>query len=115
MAATHLHRHPRGDVVVFIVTAVQNLDIALQRSRQKRTMANIRAAATRHEARSPIGKLVDEWGTPMQVRIRGPHYAIRAAMSDRIFERGLPHRMTDNFNDDVVFIDGNFRQFPSGI
>jgi ABC-type nickel/cobalt efflux system permease component RcnA len=98
-----------------IAFAVDDVYTAVQRKRQKQTMANIRDAATRHEAGAPIGKLVDEWGTPMQIRIRGSHYAIRAAMSDRIFEPGLPRRMTYKFSDDVVFIDGNFRQFPYGI
>lgn len=101
--------------VAFVVNGAAELQIAFQRKRQKQTMANMRSAATRHEAGAPMGKLVDEWGTPMQIRIRGPHYAIRAAMSDRIFEPGLPRRMTYEFSDDVVFIDGNFRQFPHGI
>jgi hypothetical protein len=101
--------------LVVIASAADNLYVAVQRKRQKRTMANIRDAATRHESGAPMGKLVDEWGTPMQIRIRGPHYAIRAAMSDRVFEHGLPRRMTFEFRDDIVFIDGNFRQFPNGI
>jgi hypothetical protein len=81
---------------------------------QKRTMVNIRDAAIRHERGQPIGLLVDEWGTPMRVRTRGPHISIRAAMSDRTFESTMPHPATYEPGDDIVFLDGHFWQFPGG-
>lgn len=92
-----------------------NLRESLQRSKQKQTMATMRDAGIRYEASLPIGDPVDAWGAPMQVRIRGGHYTIRAAMSDGVFEKSLPRRVTDNFADDVVFSDGVFLQFPGGL
>ena len=104
-----------GSVLFLGAIAVPNIHTALQRARQKRTMASIRDAAQRHEAGKPLGNLIDAWGIPMQIRTRGRHYSIRAAMSDRRFESGIPRGVTHAMTEDVVFIDGNFRQYPGGL
>jgi Tfp pilus assembly major pilin PilA len=106
-----------GVVVVLAAIAIPNLNEARNRSKQKQTMAAMRDAATRHEAGKPFGALRDGWGHPMHVRVHGKHYSIRAAGRDGRFESNIvPHiHMTRTFDEDLLFIDGNFRHMPEGI
>ena len=115
----------RGAMVIAVaVIGIPNLSIvvsnfrsALDRNRQKRTMASMRDAATRHEAGKTMGTLVDGWGHPMRVRIRGPHYSIRSAAAGGAFETGRPRGSVDpnDFTSDLLFADGEFLQLPGGI
>jgi type II secretion system protein G len=42
------------------------------------------------------------------------HYAIRSAGKDGVFQSGPTYGETTNFNDDVIFVDGQFVQYPAG-
>ena len=98
--------------------AIPNLMIARNRSRHRRTMQTMREAATRYEQGQPIGKIEDGWGNPMRVRARSTHYSIRAAGRDGIFEpdtASIAFRLTTSFDEDLLFVDGNFAQMPEGI
>ena len=107
-----------GALGILAAIAIPNLYEAQQRSKQKRTMADMREAATRFENGEPFRTMRDAWGHPMRIRVRGKHYSIRAAMRDGRFEPEgrIQHlRMTTTFDDDVLFLGGNFVQMPEGI
>ena len=127
-----------------------------QRSRQKRTMADIRSLATALEARAtdagtyaigaarvctngcafgsmtrvPLDEVertlspvyirkmprLDGWGDELEVRGGEKSYAIRSRGSDERFDAdtyATNHR-TSSFEEDIVFSDGSFTQFPEG-
>src|SRR5687768_13230352 len=100
---------------LLIAIAASNVYTALQRSYQKRTMADMRDAALRIEEGKPAGAVVDAWGHPMQVRVREGHYSIRAAMRDGKFERETLTGFTSSWDDDVVLSDGAFQRMPEGL
>ena len=105
-------------LIALTAVAVPNVLEALNRKRQKVTMAAMRAAATKFEAGQPFVPMRDDWGHPMRIRARGRHYSIRAAGRDGEFEQDVPLkriRTTTGFDADIVFLDGNFVQMPEGI
>jgi hypothetical protein len=89
----------------------------INRSKQKRTMHEMRLAAERFEKGGTIGAPRDAWDHPMRVRVSGRHYSIRAAARDGRFETGEPAGPvgSDDYNRDIVFVDGTYRQVPEGI
>jgi len=125
--------------------AIPNFLTALQRSRQKRTMADMRSLATALEAyatttnqypqgtsAAELGPVltptyikavptVDGWGTPLAYERRAPgEYALASAGADKQFERGALHEYspgtaTQNFDCDLVFANGSFVQYPEGV
>lgn len=139
-----------GLVVVMIAgilaaIAIPNFLTAIQRSKQKRTMADIRTVAAALEAygmdhereQYPPGTSVEElrshlqptyvkalpaldgWGTAMRyapLSERG--YVIVSAGKDKTFQ-SEPEQYTpgatSNFDCDIVFANGSFVQHPEGI
>lgn len=97
-----------------------DIRVAMNRSRQKRTMAGMLAIATRIEKGQPVGRAMDAWGHPMRIHRSGPHYSIQAACSDGEFD-AMPPRLdgrpvtTVQFSEDVLLMDGLFVQFPEGV
>lgn len=101
--------------IALLIIAVPNLHTALQRSRQKRTMSDLRTLAQLIEKGGQPAASRDGWGHPLRIRRAGRHYSIRAAAADGIFESGSPRGAVDGFDSDIVLIDGQFRQTPEGI
>ncbi len=95
--------------------AVPNLDAAADRSKLKRTTADMRAIATAWEARAQkrghysvedVRDLprTDGWGTPFEIHASGNDYSIRSYGSDRHRDGG----------DDIVYANGAFVAYPVG-
>lgn len=109
-------------IVLAVVTgatwiAVPNFYTALQRSYQKRTMADMRTMAAQFEEGKPLAPARDAWGHPMRLRVDGKHYSIRAAGRDGKFEQDVPFRlrMIDSYDGDLLLVNGEFWQMPEGL
>ncbi len=135
-----------GLVVIAIIgilaaIAIPNMLTAMQRSRQKRTMADMRTLATALEAYGmdhsqeeyPPGEYaaslaphlqpkyltvlpgVDGWGTGIRYRpLANRGYVIASAGADKTFEESDRYTKgeTSNFDCDIVFSNGEFLQYP---
>ena len=130
---------------ILAAIAIPNLLTAMQRSKQKRTMADMRTVATALEAYGtdhereeyPPGAIVEElrphlqpayvkavpaidgWATPLRYMPLADHgYVIVSAGKDKIFQ-SEPDQYTpgttNHFDCDIVFANGSFVQYPSGI
>lgn len=102
-------------LLIAVAVAGMNLREALQRSRQKRTLANMSVAAAQIDAGVAPTNLLDGWERPMRFHRAGPHYSIRSAAADAKFETTPLRPYTREFRDDIVLADGAFAQFPEGI
>lgn len=128
-------------VGILAAIAIPNLLTAQGRSKQKRTMADIRSVATAAEAYATdnnkypeagsVAELsaalsptyirevpsLDAWGTPMKYeRLGDTGYGIASAGGDKTFEHDslsayTPKSISD-FNGDLVFANGEFVQHP---
>lgn len=123
---------------ILAAIAIPNLLTALQRAKQKRTMADMRSVATTLEAYArekkqwPPGHSVSEiagelggvpttdaWGTLLGYEaLPGGGYVIVSGGADKQFERDsladYDERTTIHFDCDIVFADGEFVQYPGG-
>ncbi len=132
--------------VLLLAISIPNLNRALNRSKQNRTMSDIRSIATAIEAYSMdhaswrpaetlsdrqlhallepkyISKLpaADGWTHP--IRIRFPKTASDAPVGYVIWSPGRDGKRdamwkgpTTNFDNDVVYSDGTFLQYPEGV
>ncbi len=117
---------------IFSAIAIPNLLTAMQRSKQKRTIADMRAIALKIEeykasqkklpveitAVSPTAKL-DGWGTPLLYTTDGTNYWLVSAGKDAKFETEKPQEYvagtTTNFNADIVLQNGELLQAPEGM
>lgn len=141
-----------GFVVVAIIgilaaIAIPNMLTAMQRARQKRTMADMRTLGTAAEAFAvdnndvyPRAESMDElkpllvpkyvrvlpahdgWGNELRYRCKDEGctgYAITSSGGDRMFEHvtagEYPGGATTSFDNDIVYIDGKFVQYPEGV
>ena len=140
---------------VLAAIAIPNLLTAMHRSRQKRTMADIRSAATAWEAyatdhnhynaagaititgvqvNADIGNYLcptyikvlpvkDGWTNDIEyfaeVAFGNPtpanYYFIRSRGKDEQADATLPGGATLNFNNDIIYSNGSFIQYPEGI
>jgi len=105
--------------------AVPDLLTAMQRSRQKRTMADIRTLAAELEERAEkTGRYaldakdlhhLDGWGAPFELHASGNDYSIRSYGRDaRRDDRDVAGATTD-FARDIVYSNGTFVTYPEGI
>jgi len=146
---------------IIVAIAIPNLLNAIQRAKQKRTMADMRSAGTAAEAYAvdfnhypaaaatamvwPSGlsiptssfgalgagfnlqvaptyirvlPLVDGWSSwylyKGSATANAQHYAILSAGKDGSAVGKAANFETTNFNDDIVFADGQFLQYPAG-
>lgn len=89
---------------------------AMQRARQKRTMADMHTAWSQIEKGQRPASRIDAWGHPMRFHLEGTHRSIRAAARDGRFQPMSPQTIaTEGWDDDIVMMDGRFIQFPNGI
>ncbi len=128
-----------GFIGILAAIAIPNMLTATQRSRQKRTMADMRTMAPAIEAYATDENVypptpsavvpkyaksvasVDGWGTPFKYecwpRDECKNYAIASAGADKTFEHEslqeyATDTKTDDFDSDIVFFNGNFAQVP---
>ena len=132
---------------ILAAIAIPNLLAATQRSKQKRTMADVRTVATAVEAYAtdknqyPPGSsaadlssalvptyiqqvpALDGWANPIKYECwpegACANYALGRGGADKVFEREslqeyVPETKTTNFNNDIVFRNGTFVQYPEG-
>jgi type II secretion system protein G len=135
---------------ILAAIAIPNLLTAMQRSKQKRTMADMRSIATSWEARATdvnqytaAGDLVlpialpdginglatmlqptyikqlpqkDGWNTPYAVYADANEYAIVSYGKNGTEESATyPGGPTTSFDNDIVFQNGSFTQYPEGV
>jgi type II secretion system protein G len=143
---------------IIVAIAIPNLLNAIQRAKQKRTMADMRSAGTAAEAyavdfnhypaaagyTAPSGISVppgntfggastsssfNQLVTPTYIRLlpltdgwssyflydsgTKQHYVIYSTGKDGTIT-SQPYGETTTFNDDIIFIDGQFAQYPAG-
>jgi type II secretion system protein G len=129
---------------IIAAIAIPNLLNAIQRGRQKRTMADMRAIGTAVEAYAVdnnnypddssdvtnitdsvepryIKKLptVDAWGTPFEY-VSSPNAAaqvytiVSSGKNTSLESVGIFRGATTNFNNDIYFSQGSFVQYPEG-
>ncbi|HYH06248.1 MAG TPA: type II secretion system protein GspG [Thermoanaerobaculia bacterium] len=118
-------------ISILAAVAIPNLLTSMQRSRQKRTMADIRAIATALEAYRTekgvyptkpelAGSLPerDAWTTPYSFIVTETEYFIGSAGADKTFDKALAEYqrgVTEEFDCDIIFTDGSFLQYPAGV
>lgn len=135
-----------GLVIIAIIgilaaIAIPNLITATERSKQKRTLADIRTVSTALRAYAeekgsyPTGSIgdlqgalvpayastlprLDGWSHELRYQAQENGYAIGSAGKDGTFDQGslfdYTHGTTDNFDCDIVFANGAFVQYPQG-
>lgn len=104
-------------LIALMAIAIPNFHTALQRSKQKRTLADMRTFVKQLEARKSHVVPRDAWGNAMRVKIAGSHYILRAAAADGKFETSDPVKptFTNGWGADMVIVDGRYMQYPEGI
>ena len=125
---------------IIVAIAVPNLIGALQRARQKRTMADMRAVCegiemyhidmnhfpvyTTVNAEALAGDLViymkrfnarDGWNTSLVYVSNGRNYTVSSYGSDRYLDGDFTGGPTTDYRTDIVFSDGVFVQWPEGV
>ncbi|UCF67317.1 MAG: type II secretion system protein GspG [Acidobacteriota bacterium] len=130
---------------IIAAIAIPNLLNAIDRGRQKRTMADMRSLGTAVEAYSvdanqypdvgDIGTLVDVdgnldvwveplyikkspdddgWGNNLNYGSDGNDYTIRSFGKDNTQNTVAGGGKTGDFDDDIIFVNGTFTQWPEG-
>ncbi|MEW6338322.1 MAG: type IV pilin protein [Acidobacteriota bacterium] len=128
-------------VGIVAAIAIPALNAAMERSRQKRSMAEIRALALAVSAYGTDFPFVprlsgataeqlapyltptylkhlpieDGWRHPLQYRAQGLDYTILSPGSDGVFTGGLPLGPTTSYADDIILSNGQFVQWPEGM
>jgi general secretion pathway protein G len=117
--------------------AIPNLLNAVDKSKQKRTMADMRAIGTAVEAYSVDSTIyptatgvaalravidptyirempiLDGWSNPFQVDSSATQYTIYSQGKDGAGS-SCPPGTTSTFNDQICFVNGQFQRFPLG-
>ena len=130
-------------LLALAAVAIPNLQTAMQRSDQKRTMADMRTIATAWEARAEdrntylVGRpgIVsyqelrwvleptyakhlpsdDGWDNPFIFTSSDQNYSIRAIVADHQLDAHLVLGATTDFDCDIVYTNGTFIAYPEGI
>jgi general secretion pathway protein G len=125
-------------VGVISAIAIPNFLNAVDRAKQKRTMADMRTLASGIQAyaidqdfyphATSISELrpliepiyvvatpqMDAWGRPMIVLSSHTDYVIQSAGKDGVVEESPPLGATNSFNADIILSNGQFIQWPEG-
>jgi general secretion pathway protein G len=124
---------------IIAAIAIPNLLSAIQRSRQSRTVADIRMISEGVEAyqndhsfyplvsNGTVAELaadleiyirkfndLDGWGEPIFFDSDGSHYTVISFGWDGHSTLPYVNGPTNNYDADIVFTDGNFLQWPEG-
>lgn len=112
-------------IAIVIAIAVPNLLTAIGRDRQKRSLAAIRDVAViienagkRDDALAHTRVPRDGWGHPLYVHIAHGQYAVASAGADHRFNRAKwwsGGGAANDFDCDLVYSDGTFVDYPSGV
>jgi hypothetical protein len=115
-------------LAICLSVAISNLFGAMDRSRQKWTMAQLRALGRPYEQRRQAGTLthsrdvgpLDAWGQPILIATKPDHYVLVSCgeCGDQPEHSDLfmyPPGPTSSFESDIVYSDGNFVAYPEGI
>jgi type II secretory pathway pseudopilin PulG len=103
-------------VAVFSASAVANVRTAVNRSKQKRTMADMRTIAQAwEENRGGPARSRDGWGMPFEMRLSADRLYIRSYGSDRKRDDVAVLGATTSLASDVIYEDGAFTAYPEGI
>ena len=125
---------------IIAAIAIPNLLNAIDRGKQKRSMADLRSIGTASEAYAvdnnhyPIGALAvvgptlqpvyiklmpanDGWNHPFTYagQALGVGYTVKSLGKDGVVEAGPAGAQTGDFDCDIIFIDGQFVQWPEGM
>ena len=119
---------------ILAAIAIPNYLTAVQRSKQKRTMVEIRTIATDAEAHAnahgqypkTVEPRSDGWDHPLRYECLPAAdgqgcagYAIASAGKDGVFEQqsnaGYTQGGTTKFDCDIVYANGSFLQYPEGV
>ena len=125
---------------IIAAIAIPNLLNAIDRGKQKRTMADLRSVGTASEAYAvdnnhyPIGNIgavepvlepiyiknmptVDGWngGVDYDGQALGVGYTVKSWGKDATEEGSPAGDSTNDFDCDIIFIDGQFVQWPEGM
>ncbi len=118
---------------ILAAIAIPNYLTAVQRSKQKRTMADIRAIATQAEAHATtygqypktVDASRDGWDHPLRYECIAADekecagYSIASAGKDGVFEHpsnaDYAEGTASRFDQDIVFANGSFVQYPEGV
>ncbi|HEY0140082.1 MAG TPA: type II secretion system protein [Thermoanaerobaculia bacterium] len=117
---------------ILAAIAIPNLLTAMQRSKQKRTMADMRVIATQLEERrenerrypnSLPEQRKDGWGRNLRYlcwpELECTGYALISGGKDGAFQaeeiEKYPGGATTDFDDDIVLSNGEFVQYPQGV
>jgi general secretion pathway protein G len=130
-----------GMIGILAAIAIPNLLTAMQRSKQKRTMADMRSIAREIDSFASDNNLLPEaediqglkakvatyaniatmdgWASEMRYGTDGENYWLISAGKDAMFETDDPRMYgegaTTNFDCDIVFVNGQFVQYPEGV
>jgi general secretion pathway protein G len=124
---------------ILVAMAIPNLIGAIQRSRQSRTVADIRMISEGIEAYQVDNSFypvvndgtvsmlsdnleiyirrfndLDGWGEPIFYGSDGSHYTVISYGWNRVSNLPYVDGPTTTFDEDIVFADGNFLQWPEG-
>lgn len=119
---------------ILAAIAIPNFLTAMQRSKQKRTMAEIRSVATDVERQASTSgsypktlpsSQKDGWGKELRYECLGEGdrpcsgYAITSGGKDMQFEHDSAQQYapgaTDMFDCDILFANGSFVRYPEGV
>ena len=119
---------------IIAAISVPNLLNAIDRGKQKRTMADIRSISDglelyyeNHEAYPVAGGIeelegvisrvppADGWGNLLEVQSGPDGYEIRSTGKDGLADRGSPQGPTSELDADIIMIDGEFVQWPEAL
>jgi len=122
---------------IMAAIAIPNLLNAIDRGKQKRTMADIRSIGAAVEAYAqeknayPVAETIgdlgavlapeyikvmptmDGWQHPLQVQATGEHYLVYSFGKDGI-GTSCEDAVTTEFADQICFVDGEFVRYPAG-
>ncbi|HKS22401.1 MAG TPA: hypothetical protein VJZ76_06365 [Thermoanaerobaculia bacterium] len=117
-----------GFIGIMAAIAIPNLLTAMQRAKQKRTMADIRSlavsveeykAANNKPPDSPPKLMKDGWGNNFRYASDGTNYWIVSGGKDGKFEEAeawhYQEGTTTNFDCDIVLSNGAFYRYPEGV
>jgi general secretion pathway protein G len=125
---------------IIAAIAIPALRLAVQRARQSRTMADMRAVATALEIYhhdngfvpelplAPVdgvavflqptyvkrAPLLDSWQESLRYASDTVSYTLWSYGADRIEQTSPPLGLTRSFTDDIIFANGTFVQWPEG-
>jgi general secretion pathway protein G len=116
-----------GFIGILAAIAIPNLLTAMQRAKQKRTMADIRQMASsveeykaaNNKPPESIKIMKDGWGNNFRYANDGTNYWIVSGGKDGKFEENeawhYQHGGTTNFDCDIVLSNGEFQRYPEGV